>query len=334
MQTIKINLIPNGKNPTCSTSQYDTGRVIRCELVDGACPYTIKTGDVITLNLRKPDDTIVTSELVSTVGNTYVDIVTTEQMTACEGFNKCELSIVNGNTKIGSGNFTMSVEKDVLSDGIESESEIHDLQSKVTQAVDELGIGGWRLLYTSPLIDTNNPQEDWLQYHSGSYTHYYGIPLNDFNYDFSRAKEVYYGMISNQLSTFNTRAEDYFNFKVKDKYIATLFGDQDAHATTANPTRLIINNYIKGFSSEITSRITNMTNEKILELRNGFVSGTKSITVSSNPTYFGRSISGSAGFWAPFVTSVVEQTTLDTDYGINFTSSHGFYGFAFIFVKE
>lgn len=135
MEIIKLNLIPSGVNPTCHCSQYDNGRVIRIDLFDGLTPYVLQSGDTVTLNVRKPDNTIIETSLTATQGNTYVNLVTTEQMCACVGYNLCDLTITNGSTVIGTLNFIMQVERDVLADGIPSQSVIEDLDALVAEAV-------------------------------------------------------------------------------------------------------------------------------------------------------------------------------------------------------
>ena len=137
MEIIKLNLIPSGVNPTCHCSQYDNGRVIRIDLFDGLTPYVLQSGDTVTLNVRKPDNTIIETSLTATQGNTYVNLVTTEQMCACVGYNLCDLTITNGSTVIGTLNFIMQVERDVLADGIPSQSVIEDLDALVAEAVAE-----------------------------------------------------------------------------------------------------------------------------------------------------------------------------------------------------
>ena len=135
MEIIKLNLIPSGVNPTCHCSQYDNGRVIRIDLFDGLTPYVLQSGDTVTLNVRKPDNTIIETSLTATQGNTYVNLVTTEQMCACVGYNLCDLTITNGSVEIGTLNFIMQVERDVLADGIPSQSVIEDLDALVQEAV-------------------------------------------------------------------------------------------------------------------------------------------------------------------------------------------------------
>ena len=136
MEIIRLNLIPSGVNPTCHCSQYDKGRVIRIELFDGLTPYTLQSGDTVTLNVRKPDNTIVTASVTATQGNKYVDIVTTEQICACVGYNLCDLTITNGTTVIGTLNFIMAIERDVLADGIASQSVIRDLAGLIQEGIE------------------------------------------------------------------------------------------------------------------------------------------------------------------------------------------------------
>lgn len=135
MEIIKLNLIPTGITPSCHCSQYDNGRTIRVDLFNGFTPYVLQSGDTVTLNVRKPDNTIVVTSLTATQGNTYVNIETTEQMCACVGFNLCDLTIENGSKKIGTLNFIMQIERDVLADGIPSQSRIDDLEELVREAV-------------------------------------------------------------------------------------------------------------------------------------------------------------------------------------------------------
>ena len=136
MEAIKVNLIPNGIPQMCHASQYDVGRQIRLDLFDGFTPYVIQSGDTFTLNVRKPDNHVITETVTGTEGNTYLVIETTEQMTAVMGKNLCEIRVENGGDNIGSLNFIMQVEKDVIANGIPSESVIEDLDALVDEAVE------------------------------------------------------------------------------------------------------------------------------------------------------------------------------------------------------
>lgn len=134
MEQITLNLIPKGITPVCHASQYDKQRSIRLNIMDGLQGY-ILSDETVELRVRKPDNNIVTAAVEYTAGATFVIISTTEQMTACDGDNECELRLTRGEQRIGSLNFTMRVEKDPLKDGIESETEIHNLEEQVADIV-------------------------------------------------------------------------------------------------------------------------------------------------------------------------------------------------------
>lgn len=157
MEIIKLNLIPSGVNPTCHAKQYDEGRVIRFELFEGLTPYTLQSGDTVTLNLRKPDNTIISASVTATQGNNYVDLVTTEQMCACVGYNLGAFKLANGDVDIGTLNFIMAIERDVIADGDPSESVIENLDSLVAQAVSEQYDSNNVLFDTTPTANHGEP---------------------------------------------------------------------------------------------------------------------------------------------------------------------------------
>ena len=111
----------------------------------------------ITLDVKKPDNNIVTAAVEVTSGNTYVIITTTQQMTACAGDNNCELHVVKDSVEIGSLNFTMRVEEDPLAEGIESETEIHNLTEQVTEIVSEQYDSENVIFDTAPTAGHNVP---------------------------------------------------------------------------------------------------------------------------------------------------------------------------------
>ena len=134
MEQIRLDLIPDGSMPVCHASQYDDGRVIRVNLTENGADYTL-SDEVITLDVRKGDGCAVTSAIAFESGKKYVDIVTTEQMCAVAGSNLAELKITKNGANIGTLNFILQVERDPLDEGINSSSEIHDLQAQVDRDV-------------------------------------------------------------------------------------------------------------------------------------------------------------------------------------------------------
>ena len=131
MERITLNIVPKGITPVCHASQYDKGRVIGLDLMDGLQGFVLSGTETLELRVRKPDNNIVTAAVENT-SSAFVVFETTEQMTACEGVNLCELRITDANdVLIGSLNFNMKVEVDPLKDGIESETEIHNLETQI-----------------------------------------------------------------------------------------------------------------------------------------------------------------------------------------------------------
>lgn len=137
MERITLNLIPKGITPICHASQYDTGRQIALDLMDDLQGYTL-SDETIELGVCKPDGNIVTAAVEVTSGKTYVTIETTEQMTACEGDSECELKISKDGAVIGTLNFKLRVERDPLKDGIESDTEIHNLTTQIHDINEEM----------------------------------------------------------------------------------------------------------------------------------------------------------------------------------------------------
>lgn len=134
METFNLNIIPGKDRPVCHASQYDIGRTIRINLFEGFNVFTLDGTEVISISVRKPDGNVVT-ESVTNTSDSYVEFVTTEQMTACHGSNLCELKLEKGADVIGTMNFILDVEQDPLEGGVQSASEIYNLQTQVAGMV-------------------------------------------------------------------------------------------------------------------------------------------------------------------------------------------------------
>ena len=134
MESFNLNIIPGKDRPVCHASQYDIGRTIHVNLFEGFNVFTLDGTEVISISVRKPDGNVVT-ESVTNTSDSYVEFVTTEQMTACHGSNLCELKLEKGADVIGTMNFILEVEQDPLEGGVQSASEIHNLQTQVAGMV-------------------------------------------------------------------------------------------------------------------------------------------------------------------------------------------------------
>lgn len=127
MQTINLNLVPGKVKPVVHSSQYDKGRTFRCYLFDGSTNYTLDGTETITIEGQKSDSHIFLYSVTNTHSN-YVDVATTEQMTAISGLVDCELRIKKGDTDIGTANFWLEVEKASTENGVISDSDISALR--------------------------------------------------------------------------------------------------------------------------------------------------------------------------------------------------------------
>lgn len=136
MESINLNLIPQGANPVVHAKQFDEGRGFRFNLFNGTAPIVLTGAETITCNVKKPDGNLVTVAVTNTSSN-YVEVYTTLQMCACYGANLGEIRLEEDGNDIGMLNFTLSVEESPLNNGIESESSIHDLQTQIAEGVAE-----------------------------------------------------------------------------------------------------------------------------------------------------------------------------------------------------
>ena len=132
-ESINLNLIPKGDMPVIHVSQFDNGRQFNINMLKGSDEYTLPEGYTATLNCRKADRNTVTLATTNVSQNTLT-FITTTQLCACAGENICEVVIKDANDyKVGSLNFILEVERDPLQGGIESTSEIHDLEDQIEE---------------------------------------------------------------------------------------------------------------------------------------------------------------------------------------------------------
>lgn len=129
MEVFNLDIIPGKSVPVIHASQFDAGREFKANLFEGPTVYTLSGAETLSVIVRKPDGNMVTAAVTNT-SDSYIIFETTEQMTACDGANLCELRIENGVDVIGSINFIMEVEKSPDT-GITSASEIHNLAAQV-----------------------------------------------------------------------------------------------------------------------------------------------------------------------------------------------------------
>lgn len=136
MESIRLDLVPDGAMPELHASQYDKGRRFRLNLLDFGIDYTLDGTETLTIEERKVDGNICVRVVANTFsGKKYVEFTTTEQMCACAGYNLCELHIVKGEDSIGTLNFILNVERSPIEGGL-SGSEIENLYTQIDERVD------------------------------------------------------------------------------------------------------------------------------------------------------------------------------------------------------
>ena len=113
MERITLNLIPKGYKTTCHVSQFDNGRLIQLDLLEGSAPYVLKEGDAVSLKVLKPDGVCMASSLPAVAEQTFVILTVTSDMSDLDGRSLCELRVTNGSTDVGSADFYMEVKKSV-----------------------------------------------------------------------------------------------------------------------------------------------------------------------------------------------------------------------------
>ena len=136
-ERIELNICPAGDMPVFHCSQYDVGRSIIIDLLNGDDAFTPKAGTTFELHCRKVDDNIVTLDTYEVDGNTLT-FTSTEQLCACPGDNLCEVAIYLDELCMGTLNFWLHVEPDPLAGGLESETQIHDLYEQVEEITEQV----------------------------------------------------------------------------------------------------------------------------------------------------------------------------------------------------
>lgn len=135
MQTVNLQIIPNGVLPRVNVSQFDTGRQIQFKLYDGAVAYTIPTGTEVRVDGIKPDKHGFSYDATWS-GNT-VTVTTTEQMTVLAGDVSCELRLIKNNDNIGTLNFILAVEVSPINDDtIISDTDIPTIIALATEQME------------------------------------------------------------------------------------------------------------------------------------------------------------------------------------------------------
>lgn len=138
-QVFTVSLTPSNKLGTdlAFCSQYDVGRVLCAYIKDASSDFEIPSGATCTLIARKPDG----NAYIASVTNMteYVQITTTEQLTAVAGKVVCEIRIVTSDYSISTANFILRVER-CPSDGTTESESVIDIVQTALDAVSEAAV--------------------------------------------------------------------------------------------------------------------------------------------------------------------------------------------------
>ena len=111
MEKITLNMTPSACLTTCHASQYDIGRQVRFDLVNGADAFVLSGAETVTLKIRRADGVLVENAVPNTSSN-YVIWTSVAGECDAAGVSECELRVTDGDDVLGSANFLMSVEVD------------------------------------------------------------------------------------------------------------------------------------------------------------------------------------------------------------------------------
>lgn len=154
-QNVNIDLIPKfGMCHGIYFSQYDVGRDLTINVMNGSTAYEIPSGATVKLQATKPSG--LGFSVDCTYSNNVVTVVSTETMTNEYGRFPCELVITSGDTVLGSANFLFNVEKsphpagtvdgdsgDIINQiTIALNNALADIEDAKEEAIEEISEGG------------------------------------------------------------------------------------------------------------------------------------------------------------------------------------------------
>lgn len=111
MERITLNMVPTGVLEICHASQYDIGREIRFDLINGTDDFVLSGEEDITIFIRDFDGNLIESSAPNTSSN-YVVWTSSEGELDVSGPAICELRVTKDDDVLGSANFIMEIEAD------------------------------------------------------------------------------------------------------------------------------------------------------------------------------------------------------------------------------
>lgn len=134
-ENVNVCITPKGDKPILHFSQFDNERVFTVTVLadDGETAADL-TGLDIEFRLRKTDSHVVTIASESVVAN-VITFKTTEQMCACCGQNIASVVLMKDDMIISTLDILVDIQRDILSGGLTSASDINNLTTQIGQIV-------------------------------------------------------------------------------------------------------------------------------------------------------------------------------------------------------
>jgi len=137
-ENVNVCITPKGDKPVLHFSQFDNKNVFTVTvLADDGESAAVLTGLDIEFRLRKTDSHVVTIAPQSVADN-VITFKTTEQLCACCGQNIASVVFMKDDMVISTLDILVDIQRDILSGGLTSESDIRNLTTQIEQIVPEV----------------------------------------------------------------------------------------------------------------------------------------------------------------------------------------------------
>ena len=137
-ENVNVCITPKGDKPVLHFSQFDNENVFTVTvLADDGESAAVLTGLDIEFRLRKTDSHVVTVAPESVTDN-VITFKTTEQMCACCGQNIATVALMKDDMIISTLDILVEIQRDIMSGGLTSESDIRNLTTQIEQIVPEV----------------------------------------------------------------------------------------------------------------------------------------------------------------------------------------------------
>ena len=137
-EVITLNVTPTGDMPVLHLAQYDVNRTFGIALMWGEDEYVLPEGITCELQMRKTDSRLVTLAPSGSDDN-VITFDCIEQMCTCPGKNIAQLALMDEDDNvIHTLRFEIEVQRDVMQGGLNSVSDIHNLETQITDICEDV----------------------------------------------------------------------------------------------------------------------------------------------------------------------------------------------------